>query len=166
MSNIKPGGGEAFLKFIRDELKPFIDAEYRTNSDESTYVGISSGGFFGLYVLLTQHELFNRYVIGSPTLYRNNKAIFDLEREYANQHDDLPASVFLSVGQLEETEEPFELIDPSHQYVSNFKELVEILKNRNYQNFNLKSHIFENETHISVIPATYSRGLREVFRSY
>jgi predicted alpha/beta superfamily hydrolase len=164
IETIRPGGGDAFLHFIRDELKPFIDAEYRTIPNDSTYVGISSGGFFGLYAMFTNTKLFNRYIIGSPTLYRSNLEIFNYEREYADKHDDLAARVFLSVGGLEETEEPFGLIDPNHQFVTNFKKLVTTLENRKFPSLQLTSCIFENDTHLSVVPATYSRGLREVFR--
>ncbi len=40
------------------------------------------------------------------------------------------------------------------------------LEDRNYPNLRMTIHIFENETHLSVIPATFSRGLREAFADH
>ena len=162
METISPGGAEAFLRFIREELKPFINDTYRANALDSTYIGISSGGLFGLYVFFHYPDTFNRYVIGSPDINRGNKAVFAYERNYAVNHDDLVAKVFLSIGSLEEND-PFEVIQPSDQYISNLKTLAATLKERNYPSLELTSHIFEGETHLSVIPAVYSRGLRAVF---
>lgn len=162
IESMNPGGADAFLRFIREELKPFINGNYRANTLDSTYVGISDGGLFGLYVLFHYPDTFNRYVIGSPSINRGNKAVLAYERNYAANHDDLIAKVFLSVGSLEEND-PFEIIEPADQFISNLKTLVAALKERNYPSLELTSHIFEGETHLSVIPATYSRGLRAVF---
>jgi enolase len=43
------------------------------------------------------------------------------------------------------------------------KELAKILRERGYPGLHLTTHVFEGETHVSVVPATFSRGLREVF---
>ena len=43
------------------------------------------------------------------------------------------------------------------------EKLIEELQGRNYASLELKTHIFEDETHVSVIPAAMSRGLRAVF---
>ena len=163
LETIQAGGANNFLKFIYEELKPFVNSTYRTMPDDSTYVGFSGGGMFGLYALFTQPDMFSRYVIGSPTIFRANKAILKNEAAYAIKHDDLPARVFLSVGEREETDDPFILAPPSNQFVTNVKELVQTLQDRKYPSLNLSSYIFEGETHLSVIPATLSRGLRTVF---
>ncbi len=94
---------------------------------------------------------------------RGNKAVLSYEQNYAANHDDLPAKIFMSVGEREESDEPFPLVEPSHQYVTNMKLLAKTLKERNYPNLHLTSHVFEGETHLSVVPAAYSRGLRTVF---
>jgi hypothetical protein len=105
-------------------------------------------------------------VIGSPTIFRGNNAILKDETNYAQEHDDLPARVFLSAGEREETDDP--LIrragaDPkAFNFVTNVKNLAKKLQERNYPRLYLSTHIFEGETHLSVIQATYSRGLLEV----
>jgi predicted alpha/beta superfamily hydrolase len=156
------GRAGAFLRFIREELKPFINATYRANPDDSTYMGISYGGLFGLYVLFYHPDTFNRYVIGSPAIHHDNRVTLSYERSYAAIHDDLPARVFMSAGALEEKGDPF--IEPAFRFVSNMRELARILRDRGYPGLHLTTHVFEGETHVSVVPATFSRGLRVVFR--
>jgi hypothetical protein len=47
--------------------------------------------------------------------------------------------------------------------VTGMQEMARIMQDRHYNNLELTTHIFEDETHISVAPATFSRGLRAVF---
>jgi hypothetical protein len=66
--------------------------------------------------------------------------------------------LFLSVGGLEE------VVDPNEsRMVSNTVEMGKRLSARSYPNLRLTEHVFEGETHLSVIPATFSRGLRALF---
>jgi predicted alpha/beta superfamily hydrolase len=156
----KPVGRAAdFLSCLCDELKPFIKRKYAVNSQDSTLIGDSTGGLFALYVLFNRPQEFQRYIIGSPSIYWDNSVILQYERAYAEQHTSLPAKVFLSAGQLEAIYEP-----EFAGMLSNVAKLTERLTSRQYKDFTLISHIFLNETHLSVIPATMSRGLREVFQ--
>lgn len=164
LESIRADGAGQFLRFIREELKPFINANYRSRPDDSTYIGFSSGGLFGLYALFNHPDTFERYVCVSPPIFRTNKGILEDERNYAQNYDDLPARVFLSVGGREETDDPFLAIKPAYQFVTNVNALAKTLHERNYPSLALTSHVFEGETHLSVFPAAYSRGLREVFK--
>ena len=47
--------------------------------------------------------------------------------------------------------------------VAGFQEMAGIMQDRQYQNLELITHMFEDENHVSVTPATISRGLRAVF---
>jgi predicted alpha/beta superfamily hydrolase len=160
-TGIRRGQAGAFLRFIREELKPFINANYRTNANDSTYVGTSYGGLFGLYVLFHHPDTFNRYVIGSPAIHHDNRVTLTYESNYAANYDDLPIRVFMSVGAREEVDDP--LIEPLFQFVTNMKTLAKTLRERSYPGLQLTTHVFEDETHGSVVPATFSRGLRVVF---
>lgn len=160
-TGVRRGQAGTFLCFIREELKPFVNANYRTNPDDSTYVGISYGGLFGLYVLFHHPETFNRYVIGSPAIHHDDRVLQTYESNYAAHHDDLPVRVFMSVGAREELDDP--LIEPSFQFVTNVKRLAKTLRERRYPGLQLTTHVFEDETHASVVPRTFSRGLRVVF---
>ena len=154
----EPGGAKEFLKFIDRKVKPLINDKYHVNSLDQTYCGFSLGGLFGLYTLFTSPRSFARYVIGSPSIWWDNKYILEVEEEYSRNHKKLPAKIFLSAGDLEEKGE----VD-TFKMVSNLKSLSKTLKKRNYEGLVLKTAILEDETHCSAVAATLNRGLRNVF---
>ncbi|MBN1316126.1 MAG: alpha/beta hydrolase [Anaerolineales bacterium] len=150
------GGADKFLAFIVHELMPYLEEREGIAIGSSILAGSSYSGLFGLYTLFHRPETFQRYIIGSPSIWWDCKVALKYEAEYAENHSDLPAKVFISVGELE-TREP----EPAAM-VTNFKTMVHRLESRHYPNLKLTSHIFEGETHLSVIPAAMSRGLRVV----
>jgi predicted alpha/beta superfamily hydrolase len=151
------GGAKNFLRFIRDELMPCINSNYRTDPTDSTIVGHSLGGLFALYVLFHEPDTFRRYVVSSPSLWYDRKVTFEYESEYASRHTELRAKLFLSAGATEELE-----AEEAHM-TSNLKEFAEILRQRNYVGVELKSHIFEDEGHLSVQGAAVCKGISSVF---
>jgi len=152
------GGASNFLSFLEEELIPNIESSYRVDSIR-VLAGISYSGLFTMYALFNKPSLFNNYLIGSPSMYYDNEVIFKYEEEYARKNDDLDANVFLSVGSLEAG------FDMFPGMVSNVEKLSLVLKNRKYNKLKLTTCLFENETHFSVMPATFSRGIRELIGS-
>jgi enterochelin esterase-like enzyme len=75
----KLGGGRAdrYGKFLIDELKPFIDREYRTLADSAhTGLGGSSlGGLVSLYVGLKFPQAFGRLAALSPAVWWNQRVM-------------------------------------------------------------------------------------------
>jgi predicted alpha/beta superfamily hydrolase len=151
MEGTSGGNAGKFLRFMRDELMPCVNSNYRTDPNDSTIVGHSGGGLFGLYVLFHQPETFRLYVASSPSLWWDNKVMFEYEREYASKHTELPAKLWLSAGSLE------------HTIASDVKRLVEILEQRKYKGLEWESHVFEGEDHISVWGTAICRGISSVF---
>ncbi len=62
------GGSSSFIQFISEELQPFIDKNYRTNSNK-TIIGQSLGGLLATEILFKSPELFDNYIIISPSLW-------------------------------------------------------------------------------------------------
>lgn len=147
------GGGEAFLQFIAQELIPFVEATFRTQGNDRAMVGLSFGGLFAAYVLLTQPELFNRYIMVSPALLWDNKAIFRFEELFSRSHDTLHASVYSAVGELDDRE----------TFISPWQEFFDIVETRRYKDLSLTAEVVARETHISVYPVGLTRGLKVVF---
>jgi predicted alpha/beta superfamily hydrolase len=160
-AGIPRGQAGPFVRFIRQELQPFINANYRTDRGNSTFAGVSYGGLFGLYVLFHHPDTFGRYVIGSPAIHHDDKVTLQYEADYASHHNDLPARVFLSVGEREELDDP--LIDPALQFVSNVKALSRALEGRGYPGLQLTTRVLQGETHASVILRTFAAGLRVIY---
>lgn len=71
------GKGDLYGRMIVEELKPFIDTEYRTLTDaENTAIGGSSlGGLVSLHLALKYPNIFGRVAVVSPSVWWDNKAI-------------------------------------------------------------------------------------------
>jgi predicted alpha/beta superfamily hydrolase len=149
------GGGKEFLKFIRNELIPYTEKNYRVKKNDRTIVGHSAGGLFGTFVLLTKPDTFQRYILVSPSLWWDNKLAFKLEQTFSLKNKSLSANVFYSIGRWENPK-----VCPM---VSQMNQFVKKLKSRKYKNLKIDSYVFPHETHNSVFPAALSRGLRVVF---
>src|SRR5437660_11618924 len=78
----KLGGGHAELygRMLVEELKPFIEARYRTLRDaHHTGLGGSSlGGLATLYLGFTHPEVFGKVAVLSPSVWWDNKAILKI----------------------------------------------------------------------------------------
>jgi predicted alpha/beta superfamily hydrolase len=62
------GGGAAFERFIKEELRPLIEARYPVDPQRSVLAGHSLGGLFAATVLANEPGAFAGYMIGSPSL--------------------------------------------------------------------------------------------------
>ena len=147
------GGGKAFLQFIAQELIPFVDATFRTHGNDRALVGLSFGGLFATYALFTRPELFNRYIMVSPALLWDGKAIFKHEEAFSRSHDTLRAIAYSVVGELDDRE----------TFIAPWQEFFDIVENRHYKDFSLSTEMLARETHISVYPVGLTRGLKAVF---
>ena len=159
LPQVDAGGAKYFLDFINDEIKPFINKKYYVDTTDQTYCGFSLGGLFGLYTLFNSSDSFKRYVIGSPSIWWDDRHILKVEEEYAKKNKNLSAKVFMSTGDLEEEG------GDNFKMISNMKALSNNLLSRNYKGLDLETVIFEDETHCSAVSATLNRGLRNVFKS-
>ncbi|MDU5725057.1 MAG: alpha/beta hydrolase-fold protein [Haemophilus parainfluenzae] len=63
-------GGKAadFLRFIQQDVKPYIEQHFDINKEKQYFFGHSFGGLFGLYVLFHQPDLFQYYTLASHIL--------------------------------------------------------------------------------------------------
>lgn len=175
------GGATDFLRFIREELKPFIELNYSADTEDSTLFGSSFGGLFAAYTLLAHSDTFHRYVISSPSLWWDNDFMFAMENQYAQENSDLPAIVFIGAGGRETAAFEDEmlaqappqaraamhdfiaLIGENLDMVKSIEAFVEALEARGYENLDLTFHVFPDDTHASTPPLTITRGLRVVF---
>jgi uncharacterized protein len=156
-ADIRQGGAATFAAFIEDDLKPFIASRYPVDPDDATLVGMSLGGLFVMHTLFTAPATFQRYIAASPGLYWDRRRIFEVEAALAARATDLPVHLFLSAGGLEEA------MDADLKFVSSVYEMEARLRRRAYPNLKMSFHVFPDETHMSVFPASLSRGLTAVF---
>ena len=75
----KGGNGENYVRFLVDELKPFIDSRFRTLADvANTHIGGSSlGGLISLYAGISRPDVFGTIIAMSPSIWWSNGKIID-----------------------------------------------------------------------------------------
>jgi len=157
--DVQGGGAPAFLDFILSQVKPFIESTYPAEPEDSTLVGYSLGGLFALYTLFHHTGAFNRYLVGSPSIWWDDCRVARDEEAFAAVQGDLPARVFMSIGSREEEPEQAK----AAKMVQNMGAMAAALRSRNYPNLHLTSHVFEDETHASGSFTAFARGLRVLF---
>jgi uncharacterized protein len=64
------GGSKAFRRFLKDELIPFVNSNFSTNS-QKVIVGESLAGLFVLETLKDDPALFNHYIAVDPSVWWN-----------------------------------------------------------------------------------------------
>lgn len=148
------GSAENFVIFLRDELIPYIDSNYRTIPGDRTINGYSIGGLFALYTLFTQPETFNRYIVGSPYLMWNDYSIYNYEENSPEKIGDKRINLFISVGSEESDEKYFNPIDS----------LVIKIQERNYTGLSLETKVFDGSTHLTGSPIALTHGLIWIFK--
>ncbi len=144
-------GASKFLGFLKDELIPFIENNYRVDASHRALMGNSYGGTFTLYALFSDPGLFQGYVAASPVVVFGNNFAFKQEAGYAQTHPDLPVRLFLCVGELEPLRYPVE-------------QFIQALNQRGYGGLALETRIIEGERHAGNKPEAYNRGLRFIFQ--
>ncbi len=163
----KSGGGTRFLRALRHEFAPLIEEQFPADPGRRVLMGHSAGATFALYAMFDEPEFFDGYVAASPSLWWDDRYTLRRERDFASANDDLVAKLFVSVGGLESTPRA-ELPEAERRaviedaMVDNVRELTATLEARSYPSLALEDHVFEGETHTSVIAAAFSRGLRAV----
>ena len=149
------GGGPKFAEVIAKEILPLIEERFRTDKSERVFVGHSYGGLFGAYLLLSHNDIFNRYILVSPSLWFNDKMML-AAAQHANPFG-RKTYVYMGVGSWEEQPER------SYAMVSDLNAFAAALAAHDDPNLILETRIFDDETHASIYPAVLSTGVRHLF---
>ena len=137
------GGSAKFLKFLETELQPFVTNRFRT-STMRTLIGQSLGGLFATEVLVKKPELFDNYIIVSPSLYWSHEQLLNELVPFLKRNTELKKNIFLSIG----TEHPV-----MHECMDRF---VAALEKHSPEGIKWQYTALPNETHATVMHrATY-----------
>ena len=153
---IQSGGADKFLLFMKDELFPFIEKNYRADANNRTIMGNSLGGLITLYALFTHTDMFNGYAAASPAIGWGNQVIYQYEKSFYEKQVSLKKRtsqrLYMTVGDVERN-------------APNFQKFSDLLASRNYnsQQVFIQSKVLENTGHSGTKNETYSRGLQWVF---
>nr|WP_299173242.1 alpha/beta hydrolase-fold protein [uncultured Allomuricauda sp.] len=144
---IQFGQANKHLDFIRNAVITYIDNTYRTDPNSRTYFGYSMGGEFGAYVLLSQPDTFNNYILGSPSIKNEVEHLSALNTKLSNRNSSLNANVFISYGSLEET-----MMEPIEAF-------IKLLNDRRDEGLTVLKEVIDGN-HGTAFPMTVVRSIK------
>lgn len=141
------GHSEAFIRFIEEELQPYITKTYRI-SPKRTLIGQSLGGLLATEVLFKKPDLFDNYIIVSPSLWWDDESLLDFEPVSYTA----PKSIYIAVGKE----------GPIMERVA--KELYDKLDVSKTDNTTLHYAFFEKQDHGDALHLAVYDAFEQLFR--
>ncbi|MCW3075179.1 MAG: putative esterase [Flaviaesturariibacter sp.] len=132
------GGSQAFMRYIGEELQPFIQREYKTTSSK-TIIGQSLGGLLATEILFKKPELFTHYIIVSPSLWWDKESLLKVQSKVTASGFRAPVTVAVAVGK----EGPVMEADS--------RQLVNLLRKSQKKNLKVSFQYFPAEDHGTIL---------------
>ena len=141
------GHSAPFIDFIEKELQPFIKTNYKTNGIK-TLIGQSLGGLLATEILFKKPDLFDNYIIVSPSLWWDNESLLEYTpASYKNKK-----SIYVAVGKEGEIME------------REAKALYDMLKPLNTKNSKVYYHFFEKQNHADALHLAVYDAFEKLFK--
>lgn len=141
------GKSEKFIQFLKKELLPFIDTNYRTTNGK-TLIGQSLGGLLATEVLFKTPNLFNNYIIVSPSLWWDAEKLLTFTPVKYNTKK----SIYIAVGKEGPTME------------RTAKELHDKLLSKKTENTKLYFDFLEDKTHGDALHEAVYNAFEKIFK--
>lgn len=142
------GKSENFINFIEKELQPFIDSNYKTNATK-TIIGQSLGGLLATEILFNKPQLFDNYIIISPSLWWNNESLLTFKpKKYQSKK-----SIYIAVGKEGKVME------------RTAKELYDKLNKEKKNNTELFYQFFEKQNHGDALHLAVYNAFEKIFKT-
>ena len=93
------GGADKFQTYLKQELLPLIDSQYRT-SEKKALSGYSLGGLFTLYSMMQKETPFNAFIAMSPSAWFDGNSL-PSKIEVMLKKNKLTSPVFISLANEE-----------------------------------------------------------------
>src|SRR6202048_3031607 len=160
------GGGDAFLRFLQQELVPLIEANYRT-LPYRILLGHSLGGLSAIQALLTAPTTFQGIIAIDPSLWWDNQVMLNRAKEFlaaanAANAKRLHNRVFISVANTPQIG-TFNNPKLNEETARTFARLLEM---NSATSLRSKLQYFEAEDHGSVPLLSLYHGLLFIFEGY
>jgi len=141
------GGADNFLRFLEDELDPFIRSKYDVSDKPAGILGDSYGGTFTFHAFRRQSKLFDKYWLGSPGLFTTGVDYIGQIKKILEGKLVHDTKMFLSFGALEANGGiPF-----YEDMGRNFNSLVNVLSTTSNNQLEWDSRIYPDHTHTTIL---------------
>ncbi|MHA1933675.1 MAG: alpha/beta hydrolase-fold protein [Candidatus Thorarchaeota archaeon] len=143
------GGSDSFLQFIGEELIPFVDEQYRTNSYRILYGG-SNAGMLTVYALLAKPDLFSAYIASSPMLGWFPDFFNETATKVFSEKEQLNKFLYMTYGASD-----------YQRALDEVPKFTKLLEESSPSELTWKSVILENEGHVPY--TSLHDGIRTLF---
>jgi uncharacterized protein len=145
------GGGDDFIKFIEDEVKPLVYGRYKIDKARQALWGHSNGGLVVMRAMFRNPESYAAFAISSPNIGWNDSVVLKDEAAFVEnmKKPGKPIRVMVSHG--------------SEDYPAILKmtpQFGDRLAAAGADRINLHRQVFDGEGHISVSHIALVRALR------
>jgi predicted alpha/beta superfamily hydrolase len=154
------GGGNAFLKFVQDELFPQIDSKFHTLPTR-ILAGHSLGGLLAIHALLEVPDMFHAYIVIDPSLFWDNQLLTHHARNKISTIRKLRKSLYISSANS-----PAILNNNPIKMRKAIRKFVKGLESARTVNFRLGFQYFDSEDHGSVPLLSLYHGLLFIFEGF
>ena len=143
----KFGGGDAFLRVLEEEIRPFVNARYATDPARQILYGKSFGGLLVLRSFLTNPGAYSTYIAASPAIGFDSEAILRDLPGFAPRLRAVPFKLRILITGA--GNEPYR----------GAIELADRLAAIDPNKLQVESAVIPDETHVSVSLASLGRAL-------
>lgn len=143
------GHAERFYLFLKDELAPAINQQFKTNADSNSIIGHSLGGLFAFFCLFKADSLFSKYFALSPSLWVNNYAIYRFNKINSGFSD--KKYLYFASGSKEKV----------NKILNGTNEIKRYLDKAQYRGLIYEYDIWNSKTHNSEVPLSLAKILKE-----
>lgn len=149
-NRIPSGGGvDDFLKFIKEEMIPYIEKKYRTQPFR-IFSGHSLGGLCVLYAFVNEPDMFNAYLGISSSVYWDESVFLKRAEKILKKTSQLKKTLYFSVE------------DGEGEHGKANLDFAQLLKNYALKDLNWKFDLMEGESHTSLWIKSFNEGLNFV----
>lgn len=159
------GGGDAFTRFIAEELIPLIEKKYPATK-ERTLVGHSLGGLMVVNTLVKHGQLFDKYLAIDPSLWWNNRQSLREYKEALSANSFEGKSLFISIANTISMDSLSALKDTT-ETTSGFRAIIDFvssLKETSAHGLDWEAKYYPGESHGSVPLISEYDGFQFLYR--
>ncbi len=144
-------GAERFLKFFQTELIHYINDEYRVN-DYQVLKGWCATGFFTLYTMFSEPELFDACIAATPYVVEDHDYIFRMVESFPKHGFQHEKFLYITLGGLDRPD-----------LKEKIPEFAKLLEKKKFDNLVWEYSNLRQNDHYTVEFASLHKGLVELF---
>jgi predicted alpha/beta superfamily hydrolase len=148
----KSGGAEKFIKFMQDDLFPYIEGNYRT-LPYRLLEGHSLGGMFSIHVLFKYPKMFQAHLAMSPYIMWDNNYTLDQAIEKLQEPMDFKNFLYITIGD-------------EANYIEPLGKFTNLLETKKPDGLEWHYMVMENDNHGTVPLKSLYNGMETLYKDW